>query len=144
MSNASIGYDADILVSDTLNGTYTSLLSEPLVVSVPTDSVNKVKATHLKSPGRTNEYVPGMFDPGEASYEANWTKEDFAALFALKGVVKYFKIVSPDRDGTGPITRQSYTFPGYPTNIELSFSVDDGSPTKMTFDIVSTGVTVVA
>src|SRR5215217_5974546 len=33
---------------------------------------DRVDATHMQSPGRRREYIAGLIDTGEASFEINW------------------------------------------------------------------------
>lgn len=136
MTSASIGYDATIEKSDTEAGTYTALVTEPTLITIPSNEVSRVDATHLQSAGRTKEYVPGMFDPSAASYEANYVKADYLALKAIEGVVKWFKVSSPD---TSAMTA---TFPGYIHKIELEFTAEEVS--KVKWEIQTTGEVTVA
>lgn len=136
MTAASIGYDALIESSTTEAGTYTALVTEPTLITIPSIEVSRVDATHLQSPGRTKEYIPGMFDPAAASYEANYVKADYLALKALEGVARWFKVSSPD---TSALTA---TFPGYIHKIELEFTAEDVS--KVKWEIQTTGEVTVA
>jgi hypothetical protein len=137
MSIASIGYLANITSSATLGGTYTALVTEPTMVTIPTVEVSKVDATHLQSPGRTKEYIPGMYDPSAASYEANFVKADYLTLQGFVGQVRYFKVSSPDPDGAGALTGMTCTFPGYVHKIETDAQSED--LIKMKWEIQTTG-----
>ncbi len=35
-------------------------------------TTDRIDATHMKSPGRRREYISGLIDSGEASFEINW------------------------------------------------------------------------
>lgn len=142
MSNGSIGYLANIEVSDTQNGTYTALVTEPTLITIPHFEVTKVKATHLQSPNKRNEYIPGMFDQSAESYEANYIKADYIALKAIEGLVKWFKISSSDPDGAGAATPMVTKFPGYVHKVTTDFKAEDLSVMKWeiqpTNDIITT------
>jgi len=142
MSAASIGYLANITTSATVGGSYTNLVSEPTMITVPTLEINRVDATHLQSPGRTKEYTPGMYDPSAASYEANYVKADYLVLKGFEGQVRYFKVTSSDPDGAGAATPLTATFPGYIHKIELDFQTEDLA--KMKWEIQTTGAATVA
>jgi hypothetical protein len=142
MSSASIGYLANISVSDTQGGTYTALVSEPTMVSVPSTEVSRIEATHLQSPGRSKEYVPGLKDPSAVSYEANYVKTDFVALKTIEGLVKWFRVTSGDPDGAGPMAAMTATFPGYLHKLEIEFQPEDLN--KMKWEIQTTGDVTIA
>jgi hypothetical protein len=41
-------------------------------MSLPQPTFDEVESTHQKSPGRTREFIAGLKDPGEASFENSW------------------------------------------------------------------------
>lgn len=133
---ASIGYNAKIEFSTTEGGTYAALVSSPTKIMIPSLDVSRVETTHLQSPGRTKEYVAGLFDPAAVPVESRYVKSDYLALKAIEGSVRWFKISS--NDGT-PLTA---IFPGYVHKIETDFEAEVVSP--MNFEIQTTGEVTVA
>ncbi len=142
MSQASIGYLANIQHSPTQAGTYADLVAEPTTVTIPSIEVSRVEATHLQSPDRVKEYIPGMHDPSAVSYEANYIKADYLSLKAIEGKVRWFKVTSGDPDGAGPLAAMTATFPGYVHKLEVEFQAED--VTKIKWEIQTTGAIVVA
>lgn len=47
-------------------------IGEVITVTPPGGTSDRVDATHMKSPGRRREYIAGLIDSGEASFEINW------------------------------------------------------------------------
>lgn len=137
MSNASIGYLAKIQHSATSGGTYVDLVSEPTMVSIPSVEISEIDATHLQSPNRYKEKIPGMYTLSPESYEANYVKDDYLALKGIEGEVRYFKITSGDPDGAGPMAALTVTFPGYVHRVKVDFSAEDLN--KLTWEIVPNG-----
>lgn len=73
MTDASLGYDSSYRIWD-------SMLPVPALVDIgevfnitpPGGTADRVDATHMKSPGRRREYIAGLIDSGEASFEINF------------------------------------------------------------------------
>lgn len=73
MTDARIGYGTKYSIWD-------ASLTEPALVEIaevfsvtPGASVaDRIDATHMQSPGRRREYIAGLIDNGEASFEINW------------------------------------------------------------------------
>lgn len=60
----------------------------------PSDSDDQVDASHFQSPNRTRQYIPGMTDSGEASFQMNYVPGSATDRFlrSIKGkslVVRY-------------------------------------------------------
>lgn len=70
-TQAAIGYGTFFHISEDNGSTWTEL-GEVFDVTPPNDTVDEVDATHMQSPGRTREFIPGLIDPGEASFEQNF------------------------------------------------------------------------
>jgi hypothetical protein len=70
-TQASIGYGTFFHVSQNGGTTWTEL-AEVYDITPPTDEVDEIDATHMQSPNRTREFIPGLIDPGEASFEMNF------------------------------------------------------------------------
>lgn len=70
-TQASIGYGTFFHVSQN-DGVLWTELAEVYDITPPTDEVDEIDATHMQSPNRTREFIPGLIDPGEASFEMNF------------------------------------------------------------------------
>lgn len=68
---ASIGYGSFFHVSQDDGATWIEL-AEVFDITPPSDTVDVVDATHMQSPNRTREFISGLSDPGEASFEMNF------------------------------------------------------------------------
>lgn len=68
---ASIGYGSFFHISRDNEATWIEL-AEVMEITPPNDTVDEVDATHMQSPNRTREFIPGLIDPGEASFEQNF------------------------------------------------------------------------
>lgn len=71
MSDASIGYGSLFDISRD-GGTSWLPIAEVFDISPPSDTVDQVDVTHMQSPNRRREFVPGLSDPGSASFEMNF------------------------------------------------------------------------
>lgn len=70
-TQASIGYGSFFHISRDNEATWIDL-AEVFDITPPNDTVDEVDATHMQSPNRTREFIPGLIDPGEASFEMNF------------------------------------------------------------------------
>lgn len=104
MSNADIGYGSKMYVetADSPNQSPPDYheLSEVTNITPPNFETDDVDVTHMQSPNRTREFVAGLVDPGEASFEMNWVpgSETDTILLDLKtaGTTVSWKILFPD------------------------------------------------
>ncbi|CZT36137.1 phage tail tube protein [Rhizobium sp. 9140] len=73
MTNAMLGYGTGYEIWDSTLSTpgYVDL-GEVTMVTPGSATADRVEATHMKSPGRRREYIAGLIDSGEASFEINW------------------------------------------------------------------------
>jgi len=76
MSDALIGYGGKVYVesADSPFGSPPEYneLAEITNITPPNFEVDDVDVTHMQSPNRTREFISGLIDPGEASFEMNW------------------------------------------------------------------------
>ena len=71
MSDASIGYGSFFHISRD-NGATWLQIAEVFDITPPSDTVDQVDVTHMQSPDRRREFVPGLSDPGSAGFEMNF------------------------------------------------------------------------
>lgn len=69
MTEAQIGYNTGYFIKQL--GVFVEI-GEVINVTPGEASSDRVEATHMKSPGRRREYIAGLIDSGEASFEINW------------------------------------------------------------------------
>jgi predicted secreted protein len=73
MTEARIGYGTQYEVWDTTLPIPAFVpIAEVTSVTPGAASADRIDATHMLSPGRRREYIAGLIDNGEASFEINW------------------------------------------------------------------------
>lgn len=71
MTDAKIGYGSKLAISTNGGGLYTDL-AEIFNITPPSSTFDMVDATHMQSPNSDREFIIGLNDPGEASFEMNF------------------------------------------------------------------------
>jgi len=72
MSDAMIGYGSVFqIVSENSPDLYVAL-AEVFNITPPTFTADQIDVTHMTSPDRRREFIPGLIDPGECSFEMNF------------------------------------------------------------------------
>jgi hypothetical protein len=97
-TQASLGYGITFEMAPVATPTVFTYLSEIYDLTPPSDTTDQVDATHMQSPNRTREFVEGLTDPGEASFEMNYVpgSPSDIALAAAKGKRKWCRITFPN------------------------------------------------
>ncbi|MGG7518840.1 phage tail tube protein [Allorhizobium undicola] len=97
-TQARIGYGITFEMADAATPTDFVYLSEVYDVTPPSDSTDSVDVTHMQSPSRTREFIEGLTDPGEMSFEMNYVPGSASdlALMAAKGKRKYCRVTFPN------------------------------------------------
>ena len=79
-------------------------LAEIISVALPNSQVEDVEATHMASPNRRREFVPGLIDDGEGTIEMNYvpgsTTDQLIINALADGVTRNYKVVLPVAGGT--------------------------------------------
>lgn len=70
-TEASIGYGSIFAVSTDDGATFTDL-AEVTNITPPSSTIDMIDATHMASPNSDREFIIGLNDPGEASFEMNF------------------------------------------------------------------------
>ncbi|WP_085025291.1 phage tail tube protein [Ensifer aridi] len=128
-TEASIGYGITFEMADILTPTVFTYLAEIYDVTPPSDETDQVDATHMQSPNRNREFIEGLTDPGEASFEMNYVPGSASdkALIAAKGKRKWCRITFPNGVQTLFVgSRQSY---------EKAAPTDDKMTATVTFKV---------
>lgn len=71
-TEASIGYRTVLELALASKPTEFTHIAEMFTATPPSDTDDQVEATHFQSPNRYREYIPGLTDGGEASFELNY------------------------------------------------------------------------
>lgn len=140
-TEADIGYGSEFAIGDGL-GAFTPV-AEVTSITPPSDSTDVIDVTHMASPNRTREFIQGLNDPGECSFEMNFVPGSDAdtAIQALKGAgTKDFQITFPP-GGTGAVT---WTFSGFLTGYEPAVPNEDKMTATVTIKVTSSYTTGVA
>ncbi len=97
-TKASIGYGITFEMADIATPTAFTYIAEIYDVTPPSESTDTPDATHMQSPNRTREFIEGLTDPGEASFEMNYVpgSDSDKALIDAKGKRKWCRLTFPN------------------------------------------------
>lgn len=120
-TQSKIGYGAGFFLSD---GTTLVELGEITSVTPPNPQTADVEATHFKSANRRREYIAGLIEDGEGTFEMNYVAgsatDALIRAAQAAGVARAYKIVLPATVGTWEISGMCIV-KGY----ERSVPIDD-------------------
>ena len=137
MSNQIIPYGGSVELS--ADGTTWAELAECKAIPVPSKTVEYPEVTSLDSPNGYREFITGLKDGGELSFQAGYTSAGYAAVEALDGTLAYIRCtfpLAPNQSTTGDV----FTFRGFlsatpdasdvgaPVNMDVAVRVS-GAPT---------------
>ena len=94
MSDATLGYGSALSYS--LAGTVFTEIAQTVDLAGPEPEVGDVNITNNDSPDNTKEYIPGMIEPGEQTFEVIYKKAVCAAVYALMGIIYFWEETYPD------------------------------------------------
>lgn len=101
----------------------TTIVGELNTINGPAMDQGTVELTHMESPSRTREFVPGLVDTGEVTFEGNFVYADpgQAGLLGVlgSGVNRGYSITFPFA------TAVTCSFTGILTHFEVGAPVDD-------------------
>ena len=95
-TNATSGFGSQIYVSP--NGSTWTMVGQGKDLKSPEPDLAKVKVTNNSSPNRSQEYIPGIFDPGDLEFELVYessVQTILAGYFAAATIVQW-KEIFPD------------------------------------------------
>lgn len=105
MTLARIGWGGKLYLSTDNTEANLALIDEVVECGFPADEVDEAEATHLNSPGRRKEFVPGLIDGGEFTATMNYVPGSASDLLLTgakdAGDVRKIRIVIPDETGAG-------------------------------------------
>lgn len=135
MSNALLGYGSVVQVSTGDSPDVLQALDEITNITPPGNTLDQIDVSHMQSPNRRREYIPGMTDGGEFSCEMNFVPggatDDF--LFAILNTpvgqsrLRHIRLSFPNG--------VTWFFDGQLTTYEMSMPFDDKMTATATFKV---------
>jgi len=110
-TEARIGYGRLLSIEDDSSPPAFVVVGEITAVNGPAFAADALDATHMQSPDRFREFIPGLRDAGELSGEINYVPGGAGTeiMIANLGRKKNFKVEEPD-SGSPPITMTCEAF----------------------------------
>lgn len=137
-SEAMIGYGARFLIeSDDSPGQFYDL-GEVFNITPPSSAVDQIDVTHMQSPNRRREFIRGLIDSGECSFEMNYVPgsdgdirlNEILDTPADESAAKNCRIIYPNNI--------VHTFLGELTGYEPTIPTDDKMTATVTFKVSGT------
>lgn len=104
-TTAKIGWGATFKLH---NGTSLTAIGEVIAISLPNSQTAEVEATHFESPNRRREFIAGLIDDGEGSFEMNLepggTTDALIRAAQTAGDSRAYEIQIPKPSGTWKVT----------------------------------------
>jgi hypothetical protein len=69
---ATIGHGSSFALGDGAQPEVFTTIAEVYDITPPSETSDVIDATHMSSPGNMREFIMGLTDPGEASFEMNF------------------------------------------------------------------------
>ncbi|HTN60270.1 MAG TPA: phage tail tube protein [Devosia sp.] len=128
-TKAGIGYGSVVELADAATPTAYAYVGEVKSITPPSETTDTVDASHMQSPNKTREFIDGMTDPGEFSFDMNLVPGSTSdrLLMAAKGKRK--------------VVRQTFAsghqliFIGIRSGYEKSVPLDDVMTATVTFKV---------
>lgn len=125
MTDARIGYDTIYQIWDpTLPTPAFVSVAEVINVTPGEATADRIDATHMQSPGRRREYIPGLIDNGEASFEINWIPGNNTDV-RLRGLMKSGETLQHRIIFPGPFPRVSVAYDASLIGYSKEIPIDD-------------------
>jgi hypothetical protein len=125
MTDARIGYGTIYEIFDpTLTTPAFVELAEVINVTPGEATADRIDATHMQSPNRRREYISGLIDNGEASFEINWVPGSVTDVMIRElfesGETQQHRITFP-----GPAPRVTVTYEASIIGFSKAIPIDD-------------------
>lgn len=121
-TEAQIGLGTEFWLDNAAGTPVLTKLGEILSVTPPNPQTEEVEATHMGSPNRRREYISGLIEDGEGTFEMNYvpgsTTDELIRDALDDGNTRNYKIVLPDGAGTWEIEGECIV-KGYERNIPI-------------------------
>lgn len=132
-----IGYGVTLHVNDPAGAAPTvadQLVAGVTNVTPPSPSRDIIDVTHAASPDMAREFIVGLIDYGEASFELNWvpndTTDSLLSGISLETEPRIWKMTFGQITGS-----PSVTFDGYLTAYDRSAPMDDKMTASVTIKV---------
>lgn len=103
MSDARIGWGAELQLSTSESEAGLVELGEVKRFGVPSDEADEHEVTHFKSPDRRKEYIAGLIDSGEVTAMLNYVPGSATDLLLTDaqedGTIRAVRFIIPDKLG---------------------------------------------
>ena len=131
---AKIGYGSKFSVWDSSLGTPAFVdVAEVISITPPSTSVDTVDATHMGSSSATREFIAGLIDPGETSFEMNYVPGSSSETLLLAVLASrtptQCKITFPGS--------KTWTFTGIMTKLDTTAPLDGKMTSTATFKLTT-------
>lgn len=98
MTEARIGWGVRVYLDNASNSL--TQLEECIAIGLPNAQVADVEATHMLSPSRRREYIAGLIEDGEGTFQFNLVPGDATDLLIQAavddGVARDYEVIIPD------------------------------------------------
>ena len=120
MSDALIGWSAEFWL-DNASGTLVQI-AEVTAVTPPNPQTDQIEATHFNSPNRRREYISGLIEDGEGTFEMNFVPGSASDTLIREAqnaaTARSYRIILPDGDTGWQIDGECIVV-GYERNIPI-------------------------
>ena len=98
MTAAIIGMGTTFGIADTATPTSFTDIAEIYDLTLPSLEIDQVDVTNFGSPNNRREYIAGLTDSGEASFEMNYVPNSASDILlrSIQGVAKICKVTFPN------------------------------------------------
>ena len=120
-----IGYTTTVKYGD--SNPATTLVGQILDASAPEAQVDSVETTNNDSASGLKEFIPGLQDNGQFTFQALYLKTRETALRALLRATKYWRITLPDSS--------TYDFQGFITSMGTALPRGENMVNNLTIKI---------
>lgn len=125
MTAAKIGYGSTYEIWDASLVTPAFVeVAEVINITPGEATADRIDATHMQSPNRRREYISGLIDNGEASFEINWVAGSATDLL-LRRLFTSGETVEHRITFAGPAPRVTVTFDASLTGFSKVIPIDD-------------------
>lgn len=131
-SEASLGYGSKFEITDTtVSPSILVEMAEVFEITPPSFESDDVDVTHMQSPNRTREQIPGLVTPGECSFQMNYVPNSASdqMLLALRQSGSQRTCVITFPNGV------TWTFLGAVKGYEVAMPVDDKMTATVTMQV---------
>ena len=129
-TSAAIGYNTLFGISDDSGTTYDTV-AEVTNITPPGETLDIIDATHMLSPNKTREFIEGLKDPGETSFEMNFVAGATAGDSLIRSLSgpQMCRITFPNG--------YTWTFVAIKTGYEVEAPIDDKMTATVTMKVTS-------